>query len=58
MEKWFKMQKVQFNNINQEPVEEKNHTKSIGILSHHILFDIANRYSIGLKTLYYYNMEK
>ena len=58
MGKWFKTQKVQFNNINQEPVEDKNHSESIGILSHHVSFDIANRYSIGSKILYYYNMEK
>ena len=52
------MGKVNANNVRQQPVEEICHSKSTGILSHHITFDIANRYSTETKTLYHYNMEK
>ena len=52
------MQKVNENNVCEESVEEKNHSGYIGILSHHIPFDIANNYLICLKTLKHYNMEK
>ena len=42
--KVYRMPGVLSNNVHQEPVEEKNHSESIGILSHHIPFDIANSY--------------
>ena len=46
------------NNVHQEPVEQKNHSKSIGILSHHVPFDIANSYPEQNKSLKHYNLEK
>ena len=49
---------VIFNNVHQEPVEEKNHSESIGILSHHVPFDIANTYPRQNKLLKCYTMEK
>ena len=52
------MPKVNANIVRQQPVEEKNHSKSIGILSHHITFDITNKYSKWNKTLYHYIMKK
>ena len=45
------MWKVNENNVWQEPVEQKNHSKYIGILSHHVPYDIANNYLINLKHL-------
>ena len=38
------------NNVLLESVEEKNHCKAMGILSHHTPFDIANSYSSETKT--------
>ena len=57
MEKLYRMPGVLSNNVHQEPVEEKNHSKSIGILSHHIPFDIANSYPKWNKSLKCYNLE-
>ena len=37
------------NNAWQESVEEKYHSSTMGILSHHTPFDIANSYSIDTK---------
>ena len=37
-------------------MSSRNHGSSIGILSHHIPFDIANNYLISLKLLKYYNI--
>ena len=45
------------NNVDQEPVEEKTHSESIGILSHHVPFDIANSYQEQNKSLKCYKME-
>ena len=39
------------NNIRQESVKEKKQSKAMEILSHHTPFDIANSYSINIKTL-------
>ena len=52
------MPRVIFNNVHQEPVEKKNHSESIGILSHHIPFDIANTYPRQKKLLKHYIIEK
>ena len=52
------MPEVIFNNAHQEPVEEKIYSESIGILSHHIPYDIANTYPRWKKLLKCYIMEK
>ena len=46
------------NNVWQESVEEKYHHSAMGILLHHTPFDIANSYSIDIKTLKRYTENK
>ena len=58
MWQWLKIQKVHLNNVRQQPVEEICHNESTGILSHHIIFDIANFHLISYKTLNSWFYEK
>ena len=46
------------NNVCKESVEEKSHSGTMEILSHHTPFDIANSYSIDTKALKCYTKNK
>ena len=58
MQKWIKNWKVHLNNDKQWPVEEKTHNKQQGNSQHQVPFDIANKYPLNSKTLFYYNLEQ
>ena len=52
------MPEIDVHNVQQESVKEKDHYKSLAILSHHIPFDIANNHTKQNKSPKHYIINK